>query len=218
MNKLKTTLDSIKPIDKSLMEPTQRRLDNLTKPLGSLGKLEEFTKRIVSITGEESPKFTKRIILTMAGDHGVTDEGVSAYPQAVTEQMVYNFLRGGAAINVLARHAGAKVIVVDMGVAADMKPHPSLINKKVGLGTKNFYKGPAMTKSEAIKSLEAGIEVVESINSEGKISVICTGDMGIGNTTASSAIAAVFTGKAVSDVTGRGTGINDEAFNMPMSL
>jgi nicotinate-nucleotide--dimethylbenzimidazole phosphoribosyltransferase len=218
MDKLKTTLDNIKPIDKSLIEPTQSRLDNLTKPIRSLGKLEEFAWRIVAITSDENPKFTKKIILTMAGDHGVTEEGISAYPQAVTEQMVYNFLNGGAAINVLARHAGASVVVVDMGVAADLKSHPSLINKKVGMGTKNFYKGPAMTRDEAIKSLEAGIEVVESINTEGKISILCTGDMGIGNTTASSAIAAVFTSKAVSDLTGRGTGIDDETYKRKVEV
>lgn len=218
MNKLNMTLENIKPVDESLMETTQRRLDNLTKPKGSLGKLEEFARRVVAITGKENPKFTKKVCLTMAGDHGVADEGVSAYPKAVTEQMVYNFLRGGAAINVLARHVGAKVVVVDMGVAADMKPHPDLINKKVGFGTRSFYKEPAMTREEAIRSLEAGIEVVEAINSEGKISIISTGDMGIGNTTSSSAIATIFTGKAVSEVTGRGTGINDETFKRKIEV
>lgn len=218
MNKLNKTLESIRPVDKSVMESTQGRLDNLTKPVGSLGKLEEFARRVVAITGERNPKFSKKVVLTMAGDHGVAVEGVSAYPQAVTEQMVYNFLRGGAAINVLARHAGAKVIVVDMGVAVDIRPHPDLINKKIGLGTRNFCKGPAMSREQAIRSLEAGIEVVEALNSDVKISIICTGDMGIGNTTASSAVSSVFTGKAVADVTGRGTGINNEAFEKKVGV
>jgi nicotinate-nucleotide--dimethylbenzimidazole phosphoribosyltransferase len=213
MEKLKATLEKIKPVDTSFMERTRARLDNLTKPIGSLGMLEEFAERIVVITGEENPKFSRKVILTMAGDHGVAEEGVSAYPQEVTEQMVYNFLRGGAGINVLSRHVGAEVIVVDMGVAAEMKPHPDLLNKKVSMGTRNMAKGAAMSKDEAIKSLEAGIEVVECINAENQINILGTGDMGIGNTTASSAITAVFTEKQVEDVTGRGTGIDDSAYS-----
>lgn len=212
MEKLKTVIEKIKPVDKSLFEPTQFRLDNLTKPIGSLGRLENFARRVVSITGKENPRLSKKVIFTMAGDHGVTEEGVSAYPQAVTAQMVYNFLRGGAAINVLARHVGAEVIVVDMGVAEKLEPHPDLICKKIGSGTQNFIKGPAMTREEAVRSLEAGIEVVESINADNDIDIMGTGDMGIGNTTASSAIAAAITGKPVPDVTGRGTGIDDQTY------
>ena len=115
MSKLSNVLDKIKPVDRSLLEQTQIRLDNLTKPRGSLGRLEEFAKRIVSITGRDNPQLSKKTIFTMAGDHGVTEEGVSAYPQTVTAQMVYNFLSGGAGINVLARHIGAEVVVVCLG-------------------------------------------------------------------------------------------------------
>jgi nicotinate-nucleotide--dimethylbenzimidazole phosphoribosyltransferase len=126
--------------------------------------------------------------------------------------MVYNFLNGGAAINVLARHICAEVIVVDMGVAADMDPSPGLVQKKISGGTRNFSKGPAMTREEAVRSLKAGIEVVESANADNRIGIIGIGDMGIGNTTASSATTATITGKPVSEVTGRGTGIDDHAY------
>lgn len=212
MGKLETVVEKIKPVDRALLEPAQLRLDNLTKPRGSLGRLEDFASRVVAITGKENPDLSRKVILTMAGDHGVTEENVSAYPQAVTAQMIYNFLSGGAAINVLARHVGAKVIIVDMGVAAELKPHPDLVSKKVSPGTRNFARGPAMTREEAIRSLEAGIEVVESVNAGDGIDILGTGDMGIGNTTASSAIAAAITGKPVPDVTGRGTGIDDQTY------
>lgn len=146
MKKLEATIKKIKPTARELMEPTQKRLDNLTKPIGSLGRLEEIAKQIVCITGQEKPKIKHKIIITMAGDHGVVEEGVSAYPQEVTPQMVYNFLRGGAGINVLARHVGARVVIVDMGVASDLDFYSELINKKVDHGTKNMAKGPAMTR------------------------------------------------------------------------
>jgi nicotinate-nucleotide--dimethylbenzimidazole phosphoribosyltransferase len=148
----------------------------------------------------------------MAGDHGVTEEGVSAYPSAVTAQMVYNFLRGGAGVNVLSRHVGAEVVVVDMGVGEELEAHPDLIIKKIAKGTQNFAKGPAMTREQAIKSIETGIEIVEKIIKEKGVDIIGTGEMGIGNTTPSSAIAAVFTGKPIQDVTGRGTGIDDATY------
>ncbi|MBD3183946.1 nicotinate-nucleotide--dimethylbenzimidazole phosphoribosyltransferase [Candidatus Poribacteria bacterium] len=214
MEKLKNTIDKIKPTDKSLLQPTQSRLDNLTKPRGSLGKLEDFAKKIVSITGKENPDLSEKVIITMAGDHGVTQEGVSAYPQEVTAQMVYNFLNGGAGINVLSRHVGADVVVVDMGVAGEFEYHQNLVIKKVARGTKNFAKGPSMTREQAVESIEAGIEVVEELinHRPKKLHILGTGEMGIGNTTPSSAITAVFTGLTVSDVTGRGTGIDDNAY------
>lgn len=211
MSRLKETLESIEKIDKSLTEKTQRRLDNLTKPQGSLGRLEELAKQIVEITRDENPSIKNKIIFTMAGDHGVVEEGVSAYPKEVTPQMVYNFTEGGAGINVLAKHVGARIAVVDMGVACDLKPHSELVIKKINYGTKNMLKGPAMTKEEAIKSIESGIEIFEEELQRG-IDIAGTGDMGIGNTTPSSAIAAAITGKAVEDVTGRGTGVDDETF------
>ena len=211
MGRIEETIKSIGPIDKKLMEETQRRLDNLTKPRGSLGGLEELAKKVVGITGEKNPTFKNKVIFTMAGDHGVVEEGVSAFPQEVTPQMVYNFIKGGAGINVLARHIGARVIVVDTGVAADLEKKEGLIIKKIGYGTKNMAKGPAMTKEEAIKSIEAGIEVFKEEFKKG-IDILGLGDMGIGNTTPSSAVTAVITGLLVEEVTGRGTGINDGIF------
>ncbi|MEK7400691.1 MAG: nicotinate-nucleotide--dimethylbenzimidazole phosphoribosyltransferase [Candidatus Poribacteria bacterium] len=218
MDKLKSTLDKIKPIDNSLVESTQIRLDNLTKPKGSLGRLEEFARRIVAITGKKNPSLAKKVIITIAGDHGITEEGVSAYPSEVTPQMVYNFLRGGAGVNVLAKHVGAEVVVVDMGVAVELTPHPDLIVKKIGLGTQNFAKGPAMSREQAIKAIETGIEITEQIIKEKGVDMLGTGEMGIGNTTPSSAITAVFTGKPVQDVTGRGTGIDDKTYDHKINV
>lgn len=216
MKLINKVISDIGPLDYALMERTQKRLDNLTKPLGSLGRLEELAKHIVGITRNENPSLRHKVIITMAGDHGVTEEKVSAYPKEVTPQMVYNFLSGGAGINVLANQIGARVIVVDMGVAAEIQVTSDKIqdtstafkNYKVNLGTKNFTKGPAMNRAEAIQSIEAGIKIVEEESTRG-INIIGTGDMGIGNTTPSAAIIAVLTGQPVEQVTGRGTGIDD---------
>lgn len=210
METLRRTLEEIKPVDVQLMEEAQKRLDNLTKPKGSLGRLEELARRIVGITGKKKVFLDKKVIFTMASDHGVAEEKVSLFPQEVTAQMVENFLRGGAAINVLARGVGAKVVVVDMGVAKKLPSHPNLIVKKIGYGTNNMSRGPAMSRQEAVESVEAGIEVLErKLKTEG-VDIIGTGDMGIANTTSSSAIIACITGSRVEDVTGRGTGIDDE--------
>ena len=209
MEKIKSVSGRIIGIDQAFVRKTQNRLDNLTKPQGSLGRLEELAKQICGITAKDSPQLYKKVIFTIASDHGVTDEGVSAYPKEVTAQMVYNFLAGGAGINVLAKHAGAKVIVVDMGVRVDLKPDPRLIVRKIGFGTKNMAKGPAMTKEEAVKAVCAGIEVFQAEYKRG-IDIIGTGDMGIGNTIAASAITVCITGKPVEEVTGRGTGIDDK--------
>lgn len=213
MKKLRETLKEIQPIDGNIARKTQARLDKLTKPQGSLGRLEELAIQLSAITGNESPLINSKTIFVMAGDHGITEEGVSAFPKEVTPQMVYNFINGGAGINVLARHAGARVVIVDMGVASNLDINKSknknFLSKKIALGTKNFTQGPAMTKEEAIKSLESGIEVLESESING-IDIMGTGDMGIGNTTPSSAITAVITGSPAEDVTGRGTGINDK--------
>jgi len=221
MDKIKEVIDRIRPIDKEIMVETQKRLDNLTKPRGSLGRLEELARKVVAITGQRDPKFKEKVIFTMVGDHGVVEEGVSAYPSEVTPQMVYNFIRGGAGINVLARHVGARVKVIDMGVAVKIKNQKSKIknfkDKKIGFGTKNITKGPAMTREEAIRSIAAGIEVFEE-ELQGGIDIVGTGDMGIGNTTPSSAIIAAFSGVDVREVTGRGTGIDDEAFNRKVEV
>lgn len=206
---LTRVVKNIHGLDNALMATAQGRLDNLTKPLGSLGRLEELAKALVGMTGKEYPQINSKVIFTLAGDHGVTDEGVSAYPKAVTAQMVYNFIRGGAGINVLSRHVGARVVVVDMGVAEDLNPDRALIIKKIGYGTKNMVKGAAMSREEAIKAIEAGIEIFESEFKNG-IDIIGTGEMGIGNTTPSSAITAVFTRRAVEEITGKGAGIDDK--------
>ena len=202
------TIDRIQPTDFRLLVQAQARLDRLTKPIGSLGRLEELAARYVMITGEIHPKVPRGAVFTFAADHGVTVEGVSAYPSAVTPQMVLNFLRGGAGVNVLARHVGIDVRVVDIGVAFDFEAIPGLIHKKVMPGTKNLMVESAMSVAQAKQALTVGIELATEAAQQG-IGLIGTGEMGIGNTTASSAIAAVMMGLPVPEVTGRGTGIDD---------
>jgi len=202
-------IEAIRPLDEKAMGEARRRQDCLTKPRGSLGRLEELSIKIAGITGKALPRIEQKAIVTMAGDHGVTAEAVSAYPQEVTAQMVYNFLRGGAGINVLARHIGGRVVVVDMGVAANLEPHPSLVSKKIAFGTRSMAKEPAMSRQQALQAIEEGIEVINEEVAKG-LDIVGVGDMGIGNTTPSSAICAVITGEPVPKVTGRGTGIGDE--------
>jgi nicotinate-nucleotide--dimethylbenzimidazole phosphoribosyltransferase len=208
MNKISEIVKKITAPNRKVMEETQLKLDNLTKPLGSLGRLEELAKQITGITGKLNPELKNKVIFILASDHGVTEEGVSLYPKEVTAQMVYNFLNGGAGINVLAGHVGAKVIVADIGVAEVLKPHPKLVIKKVNSGTKNMAKGAAMSREEAVKAIETGIEIFNEELKNG-IDIIGIGEMGIGNTTAASAITACFTSKPVEEITGRGTGLND---------
>jgi len=209
VDKLQQTIERIGPLDVRAMAAARRRQDTLTKPRGSLGRLEEVSVQIAGITGQTTPRVQDKVIITMVGDHGVTTEGVSAYPSEVTAQMVYNFLRGGAAINILARHVGARVLVVDVGVAQELEPHLDLISRKVRFGTANMACGPAMSREEAMQAVEVGIEAVERELTKG-MDIVGTGDMGIGNTTASSAIVACLTGAPVAQVTGRGTGVGDE--------
>ncbi len=205
---LKEAIQGIGPVDKKAMAAARERQDSLTKPQGSLGRLEELPVKVAGIKGEAMPSLAYKAIITMAADHGVVAQGVSLYPQEVTAEMVQNFLRGGAGINVLARHAGARVVVVDMGVASDLEPYPSLISKKVAYGTRDMTLGPAMSQEEAIRAIEAGLEVLEQEVEKG-LDIVGTGDMGIGNTTSSSAITAAMCSKPVAEVTGRGTGIDD---------
>jgi len=206
-NKINETLKAITQIDYKLMDAAQARLDSLTKPLGSLGRLEELAKLIVGITGKENPQLKNKVIFTLAADHGVTAEGISAYPKEVTAQMVYNFLSKGAGINVLADHVGARVIVVDIGVAAEFKPHPKLLIRKINYGTKNMAKGPAMERGEAEKAVCAGIELFAGEFKHG-IAIAGTGEMGIGNTTSASAITACLTKRPPEEVTGKGAGLD----------
>jgi nicotinate-nucleotide--dimethylbenzimidazole phosphoribosyltransferase len=210
MEILNGALSRIKPVDQALLAAAQAKLDNKTKPLGSLGRLEEFARRVAAISGSMTPELGKKVIYTFAGDHGVVEEGVSAFPKEVTPQMVFNFLSGGAGVNVLARHAGAEVRVVDMGVDFDFGALPGLIDRKIARGTKNLAKEPAMSRDEAIAALEAGITLAQDAKAEG-VAILGTGDMGIGNTTPSSAIIAAFSGVSVRELTHRGTGINDAA-------
>lgn len=198
----------IQPLDDDAMQAARARQDQLTKPRGSLGRLEALSIQLAGITVQPRPRLKQPAIITMAADHGVARQGVSAYPSEVTPQMVLNFLRGGAAINILARHVGARVVVVDMGVAADLAPHPDLVDRKIAKGTRDFSVGPAMTREEARRAVEAGIEIVTREIERGA-DIVGTGDMGIGNTTASSAIVAAITRRPVAEVTGRGTGVDD---------
>lgn len=215
---LKEILDKIKPVKAEFAEKARVRLDNLTKPQESLGMLEEFARRLVSITEQMMPVIDKKVIFTFAGDHGVADEGVSAFPKEVTQQMVLNFLRGGAGINVLARHAGVDVAVIDIGVNYEFQKAKGLIQRKIVSGTKNMVKCPAMTRDEALKCIQVGIELVSEYKKKKGYHIFGTGEMGIANTTPSSAIASVLTGRPVREVTGRGTGITDDTLRHKIKI
>jgi nicotinate-nucleotide--dimethylbenzimidazole phosphoribosyltransferase len=210
MKVLSDTLAAIRPVDPILMEKAQKKLDNKTKPIGSLGRLEEFARRFAAITGSMEPDTAKKVIYTFAADHGVTEEGVSAFPREVTPQMVFNFLNGGAGVNVLARHNDIEVRVVDVGVDHDFGETDGLILKKIARGTRNFTRGPAMEREEALAAIGVGIELADQAKRE-LVSMVGTGEMGIGNTTPSSAIIAAVSGLPVWEVTHRGTGISESA-------
>lgn len=197
----------VRPLDAAAMAAARERLDQLTKPPGSLGRLEALAVRLAGMTGRPRPRFSQKAVIVLAADHGVARAGVSAYPQAVTAQMVRNFLAGGAAINVLARLTGARVVVGDLGVAAGLPDHPVLIRKKIGPGTRSIVEGPAMSKDEALAAVAAGFAIVEAEITRG-LDLLAAGEMGIGNTTAASAIVAALTGRPVAEVTGRGTGLD----------
>ncbi len=201
-------IDQIIPVDPAWTRKAQARLDALTKPPGSLGRLEELAARYVAIREQELPALGKKRVVVFAADHGVVAEGVSAYPQEVTFQMVYNFLQGGAGINVLARHVGAEVEVVDIGVIHEFGRDLNLVHRKVAKGTRNLAREPAMTREEALEALWVGIERAREAVAQG-VDVLAAGDMGIGNTTSAAALGAVFTGRPVAALTGRGTGIDD---------
>ena len=194
----------------------QRHLDALTKPPGSLGRLEELAVRLTSLTGH-GPAVTQPVIFTFAADHGVVAEGVSAYPQSVTAQMVENFLRGGAAVNVLAREVGARVVVADFGVAAPPTVTDGLIVRRVAAGTQNLAVGPAMTREQALAAIEHGAALAEEAIATGA-DLLGTGEMGIGNTTAASAITAAITGEPADAVTGRGTGVDDTGWRRKVAV
>lgn len=215
-------LPTIPPIDSGAQAAARARQDTLTKPPGSLGRLEELSIQLAGITGKPRLSVARKAVIVMAGDHGVAAEGVSAYPAEVTPQMVLNFARGGAAINVLARQAGARVVVVDIGVAADIDrvetpQTTSLQIRKIARGTQNMTQGPAMTQAQAMAAVNEGIDVVEAEIAKG-LDIVATGDMGIGNTTPSAAIAAAVTGLPVARVTGRGTGVDDAGLTRKIAV
>src|SRR5512138_485968 len=207
----------IPTLDRSAMQAARARQDQLTKPRGSLGRLEELSIQLAGMQADPLPSAERKAVIVMAADHGVALEGVSAYPPEVTAQMVLNFLRGGAAINVLARQAGARVTVVDIGVATELEPLPGLTRRKVMCGTRNQAQGPAMTRMEAEQALQVGVEVLNEEAGRG-LDLVATGDMGIGNTTPSSAIAAALTGLPVPQVVGRGTGIDDQTLGRKIEV
>jgi nicotinate-nucleotide--dimethylbenzimidazole phosphoribosyltransferase len=214
---LSKTIANIRPLDVKSMAAAKARQDTLTKPTGSLGRLEELSIRIAGIQGKPLPQIKQKAVIVMAADHGVAARGTSAYPQEVTAEMVLNFLHGGAGINVISRQVGAGVIIVDMGVAKKLESNPGLISRRIAAGTQDMSKGPAMTVAQATRSLEAGIEIVSTEIKKG-LDIVATGDMGIGNTTASAAICAVMTGKTAAEVTGRGTGLDDQQLQQKIMI
>jgi nicotinate-nucleotide--dimethylbenzimidazole phosphoribosyltransferase len=208
MQQFRERVANITSLDTGAMDLARMRQQQLTKPAGSLGRLEDIAVQIAGITRQPIPRIQSKAVIIMAGDHGVTSEGVSAYPAAVTPQMVHNFLQGGAAINALAQYIEVKVIVVDIGVAAEIAD-PDLLSRKVAFGTANMALKPAMTHAQMVEAIQVGIDVCDNQLDQG-VDLVATGDMGIGNTTASSAITAALLQTPVVLVTGRGTGISDE--------
>lgn len=210
MELFEKTRSGIKPAYEESMSEAAVRLDKLAKPIGSLGKLEELAVKISGITGKQNNKFEKKVTIVMAADNGVVEDGVSACPQVVTAVQTINFLKGVTGICVLSKHAGADIRVVDIGVASDLE-YPGLINRKIRKGTSNMAKGPAMSREEAIKAIETGIEMVEQLVNEG-YSLFGTGEMGIGNTSTSSAVATALLGCSLEDTVGKGAGLTEEGY------
>lgn len=203
-------LRKIEPLDINSMKAAQMKLDGLTKPLGSLGKLEEIVVRLAGINGSTSPKVDNKATIIMCADNGVVEEGVSSCPKSVTASVTCNFTRGITGINVFSRLTGAKTVIVDIGVDADIL-YSNILNRKIRKGTWNMAKGPAMTRDEAIKGIQVGIDIVKDLKADG-INLLGTGEMGIGNTSTSSAITAVLTGMPVNDIVGVGSGLSKKAY------
>jgi nicotinate-nucleotide--dimethylbenzimidazole phosphoribosyltransferase len=212
---LELTIAGMEPVDESSAAGAQHTFDFKTKPRGSLGRLEELACRVAAIRRNPLPVPEPAAIVVVAGDHGIAEEGVSAYPQEVTAQMLANFAGGGAAICVLARAAGARLVVVDAGVVGDYR-HEDVLDRRLGRGTANSTRGPAMTREQAINGLESGIELARELAAEG-IGLVALGDMGIGNTATSSALVAALAGRIPQDVVGRGTGVDDERLRLKVA-
>ncbi len=218
MTLLTKTINRIEAVDSVAYQAAMDRLAQQARPAGSLGVLEPLSARLAAIKGRIDVRLTEKVIVTCAGDHGVVEEGVSLFPQEVTAQMVYNFVNGGASISVLARHAAARVIVADLGVNHDFEPDLPIFHKKIRKATGNLVKEPAMTREQAVRSIEAGIEIVNELLQQGRVDIIGTGDMGIGNTTPSTAIIAAFSGIHPAKLTGRGTGIDDKSLRHKIAV
>ena len=217
-------IGSIGPLDERAMAAARARLDSLTKPRGSLGRLEELAVQLAGITGLERPRVAPRAVVVMAGDHGIAAAGVSAYPARVTAEMVRNFLGGGAAVNALARLAAADLFVVDIGVATPLHVdatgdvrHATLLPRRIRDGTSDISVGAAMTRDEAVSAIETGLRIAIEIQ-RGGARAMAVGEMGIGNTTAASAVVAGLVGRQPREVTGRGTGIDDSTLAQKISL
>ncbi|MCX7816141.1 MAG: nicotinate-nucleotide--dimethylbenzimidazole phosphoribosyltransferase [Syntrophales bacterium] len=216
---LEDTVNRITPQDGQIRQLATKKLEQLTMPYWALGRLMDLAVELAGITGRIPPPVKRKTVIVMAADHGVVWRGVSKYPQAVTLQMLHNFVNGRAAINAIAKVVGARVVVVDMGVAGDTDElirSGKIIDGKIAPGTADMCTGPAMTRNEAVRSIEAGIRVVHELNNT--TDVFATGEMGIGNTTSSSAIIAVFTRSPVETVTGRGTGLDDRELAYKVSI
>ncbi len=216
MELLRKTTAEISDLDEKIMEKAQKRINSLTKPPGSLGMLEEIAVKLAGMQGQVCPEVEEKTHLLFAADHGVAEENVSAVPQSITEQMVYNFLEGGAAINVLCRQAQARLQIIDIGVKTEIN-HPDVINSRIKSGTENIAIEPAMSREEAVQAINTGIELALSAVEEGA-SLLSTGEMGIANTTPSSAIVAAMTDKEVAAVVGYGSGISEEQRQHKISI
>jgi nicotinate-nucleotide--dimethylbenzimidazole phosphoribosyltransferase len=217
MKNLEELINQIQLPNQKTMALAQARLDSLTKPKGSLGRLEEFVVQLAGVTSNPMPDISKKTLFLFAGDHGVVEEGVSAFPKEVTRQMIVNFINGGAAINALARHAQADVVVIDIGVDYDFQERQGLLSRKVVYGVGNITKTQAMTHEQAVQSIMVGVDLALEYAQRG-CRLFATGDMGIGNTTPSTAIAAIITRRPVRELTGRGTGINDGAMERKIAV
>ena len=200
--------EAIWQLDPDSSQEAAQRQGQLTKPSGSLGRLETLSLQLAGILGRDRPRIAQKAVIVAAGDHGVVAQGVSAYPQSVTAQMVKNFLAGGAAVSVMAKHAGVRLVIVDAGVAGDLPPTPGLRSLGIGKGTADISKGPAMTRGQAEKAIIEGAYIAQEISRQG-VDLIGLGDMGIGNSTSAAAVVSAVTGERPENTTGRGTGRTD---------
>jgi nicotinate-nucleotide--dimethylbenzimidazole phosphoribosyltransferase len=216
MIKFELVKKDIKPLDKKVMEITTARIDKLIKPIGSLGKLEDLAIQLAGITGSVQNQFSKKCMVVMSADNGIVEEGVACTPQSVTQWQTINMTKGICGISVLSRHAGMDIKIVDIGINADIN-NSKILNKKIRKGTSNMAKGPAMSRVEAVDAIEVGIELVRELVESG-YQIIGTGEMGIGNTSTSSAILMTFSGLSSDLVVGKGAGLTEEDFKNKKSV